>query len=176
MIFDLFKYIFGELENRNIAYLLSGSYALNIYATPRMTMDIDILINLNKANLPSFFEIFENGYNLNKESIQNDVFARRMFNIIHSETSFKFDFIPKDRSEYSNSQFSRKRYEKIDGFKALIISPEDLLISKLRWIQNTGSDFHLRDLENLIQVQQLDKKYIHNWCDQLNLKTFNLPL
>lgn len=174
MIFNLFKYIFEQLEAKNINYLLSGSYALNIYATPRMTRDIDIVVEINKTNLEDFFSIFSNGYYLNKEGITQDLMAGRMFNIIHEKTGFKFDFIPKGRSEYSDEQFKAKRYEDVAGFSAWVISPEHLFISKLRWIQDTGSDFHLRDLEGLLKNPDLDREYIMDWCNKLNLKTFNL--
>ncbi len=51
MILKLLKRITQSLEDKQIPYMLSGSIALNNYAIPRMTMDIDIIIALKEENL-----------------------------------------------------------------------------------------------------------------------------
>jgi hypothetical protein len=44
MILELLKQICTELDKQGILYMVSESLALNIYATPRMTRDIAIVI------------------------------------------------------------------------------------------------------------------------------------
>ncbi len=62
MILKLLKRVTSLLENKNISYMLSGSIALNNYAIPRMTMDIDIVISLHEENLQDFLSIFDEKY------------------------------------------------------------------------------------------------------------------
>ena len=64
-----------------------------------------------------------------------------------------------------------KRFEKVLETKAWVLSPEHLFIEKLKWIQRTESDFHLRDLNNLLFFPGLDKSAISMWCRKLNLNT-----
>lgn len=60
-------------------------------------------------------------------------------------------------------------------FKPLnVISVEDLVIAKLKWIQEIFSDRQFNDIENLIMGNELDMKYLNYWINELKLKTFNL--
>lgn len=47
---DLFK----ALDQKNIRYLLCGGLAVNIYGIPRMTADIDILLDFTAENIGDF--------------------------------------------------------------------------------------------------------------------------
>ena len=55
-----------------------------------------------------------------------------------------------------------------------IVSPEDLLLSKLIWIQDIQSGVQMEDIKSISTVQDLDWSYINGWIKELNLKTFNL--
>lgn len=65
MIHDLLEKICTKLEQHNIPYMLSGSLAMITYTTPRMTRDIDIVINIQSADLDNFLDIFKEGYYIN---------------------------------------------------------------------------------------------------------------
>lgn len=47
---DLFK----KLEEQKIRYLICGGLAVNIYGIPRMTADIDILLDFTEENIAKF--------------------------------------------------------------------------------------------------------------------------
>ncbi len=96
-----------------------------------------------------------------------------MFNIIHIGEGFKFDFIPKKRDEYTAEQFSRKKYLKINGFHAWVLTAEDLILSKLLWIQDSKSAMHFKDLEEVLSRKDIDINYLKLWSKKLNIKTFN---
>ena len=55
-----------------------------------------------------------------------------------------------------------------------VVSPEDLLISKLIWIQDLQSPVQMEDISNLIVFDGLDWAYIEKWINQLKLNTFDL--
>ena len=46
---ELLKLVCQRLEEAGIAYMLTGSLAANFYAVPRMTRDIDIVIEKVKT-------------------------------------------------------------------------------------------------------------------------------
>ena len=69
MIFRLLEKICKSLNEKEIPYMLSGSVAMNTYATPRMTSDIDIVINLKLSDLDNFSEIFKEGYYFYEEGV-----------------------------------------------------------------------------------------------------------
>ena len=62
MILELLQNICNLLERSNIKYMISGSIALNIYTIPRMTRDIDIVIQIDEHNLDNFLTLFQNFY------------------------------------------------------------------------------------------------------------------
>ena len=41
-----------RLEKAQIPYMITGSIAMNYYATPRMTRDLDLIIKLQKSDIP----------------------------------------------------------------------------------------------------------------------------
>ncbi|MBZ0092225.1 MAG: nucleotidyl transferase AbiEii/AbiGii toxin family protein [Sulfuricellaceae bacterium] len=49
--------LFSSLARHDVRYLLVGGLAMNLYGVPRMTMDVDILLALNDANLKHFFAV-----------------------------------------------------------------------------------------------------------------------
>lgn len=46
--------IFEQLQKRNVRYLICGGLAVNIYGIPRMTADIDLLLDFEEENIASF--------------------------------------------------------------------------------------------------------------------------
>jgi hypothetical protein len=47
MILELLKRVCKALDENKFPYMISGSIAMNIYSVPRMTMDIDIVVELS---------------------------------------------------------------------------------------------------------------------------------
>jgi len=174
MILDLLKRITQSLNKKDIPYMLSGSIAYNHYAIPRMTMDIDIVISLQNEYVDKFISIFDENYYLNINTVREEIKHSGMFNVIDHKTGFKIDFILLKNSEYRQFEFQRRKKIKIDDFEVWIVSIEDLTISKFEWIQVYQSDKQISDIKNLLANPEIDKKYISDWCNKLNLKTFNL--
>ena len=174
MILDLLRRVTQSLENKNISYMLSGSLALNAYSIPRMSMDIDIVINLQAEKLNDFFEIFQDNYYINIKTVKEETKRHGMFNVIDHKTGFKVDFIIKKETEYRETEFSRKKREPIADFEVWIVSPEDLIISKIVWIQQLQSEKQINDIQNLLTIRNLDTNYIKTWCDKLSLNTYKL--
>lgn len=55
-----------------------------------------------------------------------------------------------------------------------IVNVEDLLLSKLIWIQEIQSAIQMEDIKQLWSSESLDKSYVNKWITQMNLQTFNL--
>ena len=173
MIFNLLKRVCSSLEEFNIPYMISGSIALNIYSIPRMTRDIDIVVELQDDRIDEFTNLFPNSY-FDREVIKEEIRRKGMFNIIDHQTGFKIDFIIRKESEYFNLAFQRRQRIKELDTELWVIRPEDLIIAKLIWIQQYQNEKQLFDIENLLLNPDVDINYIKTWCNNLNLKTFNV--
>jgi hypothetical protein len=174
MLTELLKKIVVELDKLGIPYMLSGSIAMNEYTIPRMTRDIDIVIELREDNIDAFVSIFDDTFYLDKDTVLEETKRRGMFNAIDQTSGYKIDFIVRKNTEYRRLEFSRKQKHRIEDFDVWIVAPEDLIISKVEWIQVFQSDRQTDDIQNLVDSGKADLKYVKNWCSKLNLKTFNL--
>ena len=56
---DLLNLVCNRLEQSNIHYMLTGSFASNFYAVPRMTRDIDIVLEILKPDMDKFICVFQ---------------------------------------------------------------------------------------------------------------------
>ncbi len=170
---DVLREVVAGLDQAGIAYMVSGSTALNYYAEPRMTRDIDIVIELGPHETARFEQIFSDDFYLDKAVIEQAVRDRGMFNLIHLGRVVKVDFIVRKDSEYRRLEFSRRRRVEAEGLTLHLVSPEDLILSKLEWARQGPSELQLRDVHSVVDsVPNLDWHYIRSWAGTLEL----LPL
>ncbi len=168
---EVLKMIADRLGKAGISYMVSGSIAANYYTIPRMTRDIDIVIELEPGRIDEFVGFFEADFYVDREMIANEVSRRGMFNLIHNPYVIKIDFIVKKSSTYQQMAFSRRKQVLIEQSPVWFVTAEDLVISKLAWARDSHSEMQLRDVASLIAtVDNLDMKYIDNWVRQLDLE------
>src|ERR1700689_3827652 len=111
---DILKLVCHRLEQADVPYMLTGSFAANFYAIPRMTRDIDIVIEVFKSDVDKLFQLFQTDFYTNKNSIADAIENQEMFNIIHNTFIFKIDFIVRKDSSYRNTEFKRKHRVQLD--------------------------------------------------------------
>ena len=151
--------------------MVSGSVAANYYTIPRMTRDIDVVIELKQGDVDKFVSLFKGDFYVDREMVANEVSRQGMFNLIYNRYVIKIDFIVKKSSAYQNAAFSRRKQIMIEQSPMWFISAEDLVISKLLWAKDSHSEMQLKDVGNLIEtVDNLDLKYIGNWVREMGLE------
>ena len=93
-----------------------------------------------------------------------------MLNVIHLETQLKADFIILQPTEYEQVKFERRKNVDLDGFSAAVISPEDLVLSKLNWSRDSGSTRQEEDVRGILRsTPALDWSYLAQWSERLGL-------
>lgn len=168
---EVLKLVTQRLREAGINYMISGSIAANYYTVPRMTRDIDVVIELKQGDIDKFVGLFEDDFYVNRETVANEVSRQGMFNLIYNKYVIKIDFIIKKSSEYQQGAFSRRKQVLIEQSPMWFVSAEDLVISKLVWAKESHSEMQLKDVRNLIEtVDDLDLKYIDDWVRGLDLE------
>lgn len=151
--------------------MVTGSIATNFYARPRMTRDIDIVIDLNPSDVDRICELFERDFYVDREEVKQAISRRGVFNIIHNQFIIKVDFVIKKETEYRKLEFQRRKRITIEGVPMVIVAPEDLILSKLQWAQESHSEVQLGDVRNLVEsVDSLEKVYLEEWVQKLGLQ------
>lgn len=168
---DVLKLVIQRLDQREIPYMITGSIAANFYTVPRMTRDIDIVIELNAQKVDQAYEAFKDEFYVDREMIAEAVKRQATFNIIHNQKLVKVDFIVRKESEYQRLEFSRRRSVVVEEVPLYIVSPEDLVISKLLWAKESRSEVQLNDVRNILEdVEGIDKQYLEKWVGELGLE------
>ena len=168
---EVLNQITEKLNIEEINYMISGSIAVNYYSIPRMTRDIDIVVELDKKNINRFIRTLEKDFYLDNETIKEEVVNKGMFNILHRKYFVKVDFIIRKETDFKKTEFLRKQKISIKDKPMWIVTPEDLVIAKLDWARESLSEIQLGDIRKLIKsISDLDWKYINDWIKKLDLK------
>ena len=154
--------------------MLSGSVAMSVYTIPRATRDFDFIVHLQPKDVESFVNHFSGNYYCDVDSINDAIHNLSLFNVIDHASGFKAGFVILKNEVFRREEFNRRQKTVFEGIEIYIVSAEDLLISKLIWIQDFQSGIQMDDILHLWETAALDKSYIRNWISVLKLSTFNL--
>ncbi len=67
---DLLLLVVERLNRAGIAYMLSGSTAMNVYAEPRMTRDIDLVVEIGPATIDTIAAAFAPDFYCDRDMIR----------------------------------------------------------------------------------------------------------
>jgi len=165
---DIVRDISQRFDEAGIAYMLTGSMAMNYYAQPRMTRDIDVVIAIAPDQVEEIMTLFRPSYYVSEVSVRESVVQQSIFNLIHEESLIKVDCIVRKTSEYRQTEFERRQRIAILDFTTFIVSKEDLIISKLLWAKDSHSEIQLGDVRNLLATGY-DAAYLQRWTRELKL-------
>jgi hypothetical protein len=168
---DVLKLVAARFDRVGVAYMITGSIAAGMYGQPRMTRDIDVVAVLYPAHAVRLVEALAPDFTCDVDTIRDAIVARRVFNVIHDATTHKVDVIVRhDDQDYEVEKFERRRRADIGGQAIWVISPEDLVLSKLLWAKDSRSELQLRDVRSILALQtRLDWPYIDQWARRLTV-------
>lgn len=168
---DVLKEVARRLNRAKIAYMVTGSIATNFYTAPRMTRDIDVVVELSERDVGRFISLFEADYYLEPETVRQAVRNKGMFNLIQNEYIIKIDFVVRKDAPYRRHEFSRRKRISVDHQQLYVVAPEDLILSKLVWATDSKSEVQLTDVRNLLRsVKRLNRRYLARWAKQLGVE------
>jgi hypothetical protein len=151
-----FSYVIEVLERLEIPYMVVGGFAAIFYGEPRLTIDVDIVVDMRWEHispLVAAFSILD--YYVSEEGIRDSLKRCYPFNVIQPTTGAKVDVVPLPRDAFTREAFQRRQRMEYDeaGHSAAFITPEDIIVAKLIAYQNTESDKHLRDARGVLITQ-----------------------
>jgi len=92
--------------------------------------------------------------------------SETLFNLMHLDSGVKVDFIVRKSSEYRRLEFERRKLISVAGVRTWVVSREDLILSKLLWARESGSEMQRRDIRLLLDGD-LDLDYLERWAKDL---------
>lgn len=174
---DLFLLFVRPLNGASIRYMIGGSVAAIFYGEPRLTHDVDFVVFLQSSDIQRLIEIFPDSdfYLPPKQIIAEEVARGRRghFNAIHMSTGFKADFYPAGlEDELTDWGFRFKKEIQFEGERVVLAPPEYVIVLKLEYFREGGSQKHLRDIRSMIAVsgEQIDGAQLDKWIRERGLE------
>jgi len=153
---DLFLYFLKPLSDAGFDYMVTGSVASIIYGQPRMTHDIDLVLELRAEQVSEFISLFSEDefYCPPKDVILTEIARQRQghFNIIHQATGFKADIYPNGSDRLHLWAFGRRQKIDLSGVAVWIAPPEYVILRKLEYFKEGGSSKHLVDIKQMLAI------------------------
>lgn len=168
---ELLSRIVHLLDRLGVPYMVTGSLAAAYHGAPRSTQDIDLVVEIEAEKFRPLVEaVTDEGWYVDEESARAAVRDHGQFNVIEADTGWKVDFIIRKDRAFSREEFGRRRPVEALGRTVFMVTPEDLIIAKLEWARLGESERQLRDVRNILAVQEeLDRSYIDLWTERLGL-------
>lgn len=168
---DVLKLVAAHLDAAGLPYMVTGSLAASHYAEPRFTRDIDIVVEIVPSDAERLARTLEGDFYVDEDALWHAAARRRMANVIHRELLVKVDFIVRKDTPFRVEEFRRRRPIVVDEATIWFASPEDVILSKLVWMAESGSEVQRRDINAMLAlVPDLDRDYIERWVDQLGVQ------
>lgn len=163
-----------HLDERDIPYMITGSIASSLYGEPRLTHDIDVIVRITVEAAADMARVFPSPryYLDDRDSIREMIDNHTMFNLIDTQTGDKIDFWILTDSPFDRSRFQRRRRMNLFGSTVSVPTPEDVIMAKLSWAeQSGGSEKQFRDALRVYEVQHehLDIAYCTAWTRELGV-------
>jgi hypothetical protein len=157
-----------RLERLGLPYYVTGAWAMAMYAEPRMTRDIDIVLDLDPADYERRIRpAFEDAWLVNDPI---DLGGRFMAGAIHRAEIARVDLIFGRTDAFARSAMTRRlRTDHPTLGPTWVISPEDLVLAKLEWSAG-ASELQLRDVRSIVRLNpDLDWEYLHRYARAMGL-------
>lgn len=168
--------IFPERLNRaNVPYMVTGSVASMVYGEPRITHDIDMVIAIKPDQVETLVAAFPQGQfycppvEVIKVELTRDI--RGHFNIIDRESGLKADIYPIGKDPLHLWAFDRREKVQYGTIMLSVAPPEYVIVRKLQYYQEGGSEKHIRDIKKMLEVSQerIDRKVLEEKLRQTGL-------
>jgi hypothetical protein len=173
---DFFRLFTDRLNTLGVRYMVVGSVAGMMYGEPRLTLDVDIVLELDPAAAQKLCDLFpiEEFYCPPVEVVRIEAGRRQRghFNLIHHDTGFKADiYLPRGDLLFRWAMDHARKVD-LQGHPVWIAPPEYVILGKLEFYREGGSEKHLRDIRGmlLISTERIDRPWLEEKVQELGLE------
>ena len=172
---ELLRHCVTALERLRLPYFVTGSVATVYYGEPRFTNDVDVVVALPLQCVLQFCRAFpQPEFYLSEDAVREAVEHHGQFNIIHPTSGLKIDIMIPSDTPFNESRFARvNRVKPSNDYDAWFAAAEDVILKKLEYFREGGSEKHLRDIAGVLKISgdRVDLTYIASWAVRLGLES-----
>ncbi len=112
---ELLASVASLLDECNVPYMIVGSFASNLHGLPRATHDADVVVEIDEHQIDALYLKIGEEFYFDTNAAKKALFFKTMFNVIHFETGFKIDFLPRKKRTFSEEEFRRRGVDELAG-------------------------------------------------------------
>lgn len=161
----------AALRAAGVEYALTGSYAASYWGVPRSTHSIDLVTVAEAQQAEAIVQALGENWYADAQMIAQAAGGAGHFNLIHTETGIRVYCWLVGDEEYDRERFARRVVPEPTQPDLVVPAAEDVILSKLRWLQQGGGERHLEDIRGILRLQRenLDLAYLRQWAARLGL-------
>lgn len=149
----------ATLDELGIRYAIVGSVASSAHGEQRATADADFIVDLNDDQAVALAKKLGDSHYIDLASTRRAIAQSRSFNVIDLATMFKLDLYAVSGRPNEMRRLANARTTQLSagvGPLVSIASPEDTVVSKLRWFRRGGevSEKQWTDVLGVLRVQR----------------------
>jgi hypothetical protein len=149
------------LNALGVPWMAVGSIASSAYGERRSTLDVDVVAVVGKQTAVRFSIIFPEAdfYCPPAEVIEAELARseRGHFNLIHHHSIYKADIYVATGSDFEQWAFKNRRALMAGETPVWLAPPEYVIVHKLEFYREGGSEKHLRDIRGMLAVTDVDR-------------------
>lgn len=167
----------SRLNDKGVHYMVTGAVAAFVYGEPRLTHDLDLVVELGPHEARKIVDAFplEEFYCPPEETIRAEAGrpSRGHFNIIHRGTGFRADVYLKGKDELHVWAMAHRRSVEVQGSEIWLAPPEYVILRKLEYFQEGKSAKHLSDIRGMIELSsdQINFEFLEKKIAERGLQT-----
>jgi hypothetical protein len=174
---DLYQAFIKPLHEAGLSYMVTGSVASIAYGEPRLTLDVDLVVFLKTGEASKFPTIFpQTSYYVPPEDViltESRRDSRGHWNVINHKTGLKADFYPIGRDPLHLFFWPKKSLHISNQGELWIAPPEYVILRKLQYFIEGGSDKHLRDVDRMLELspEKINLQLLHEKIREFRLES-----
>jgi hypothetical protein len=171
-LFSIFTNRFSEIA---LDYMITGSAAGIAFGEPRLTHDLDVVLRLPRGKIAEFIKLFPESdfYCPPEEIIVQEIGrpTRGHINLLDYKSGFKADIYFAGTEPLQKWGLANRKAVQVDGIDLYFAPINYVILYKLKYLKEGGSEKHTRDILGLLRVsrESIDLKELSAIAEELDL-------
>lgn len=165
--------VIDALEGLSIPYMVVGCLASSAHGIACASQNAGFVLELGATPISSIAARLGEQFGLNPQMSFETITATTRFELRHMGSAFKIELFLLSDDPHDRERFLRRRQGSVMGRTVWLPTPEDVIITKLKWSQLGKRTKDVDDVRNVIAVQgeRIDWAYVNAWCDRHGTRT-----
>jgi hypothetical protein len=157
--------------------MVTGGLAAIVYGEPRLTNDVDVVVQLAPADAARFLGAFPpSEYYLPPREVVEEEAGRGAFghfNVVHLESALRAYVYCVGDDPFGAWALDHRQAIEILGETIWLAPVEYVIVQKLRYYRESGAERHLRDIAAMRRISGdlIDVAAIERWVAKLALES-----